>query len=85
MESFGGTLAKPLTPTVREGSEFELLVWAPSLPQVLGLRLAKNDDLGDWVFVGLFAGGEKKQPRTDQDTVSVNEVCKMPFWAKGSN
>lgn len=47
MESFGGTLAKPLTPTVREGSEFELLVWAPSLPQVLGLRLAKNDDLGD--------------------------------------
>lgn len=47
MESFGGTLAKPLTPTVREGSELELLVWAPSLPQVFGLRLAKNDDLGD--------------------------------------
>lgn len=61
MESFGGTLAKPLTPTVREGSEFELLVWAPSLPQVLGLRLAKNDDLGDWVFVGLFAGGGEKK------------------------
>lgn len=60
MESFGGTLAKPLTPTVREGSELELLVWAPSLPQVLGLRLAKNEDLGDWVFVGLFAVEEKK-------------------------
>lgn len=60
MESFGGTLAKPLTPTVREGSELELFVWEPSLPQVLGLRLAKNDDLGDWVFVGLFAVEETK-------------------------
>lgn len=71
MESFGGTLAKPLTPTVREGSEFELLVWAPSLPQVLGLRLAKNDDLGDWVFVGLFAGGKTTQRH--MNTISVNE------------
>lgn len=61
MESFGGTLAKPLTPTVREGSELELLVWAPSLPHVLGLRLAKNDDLGDWVFVGLLAEDKQKK------------------------
>lgn len=70
MESFGGTLAKPLTPTVREGSELELFVWEPSLPQVLGLRLAKNDDLGDWVFVGLFAVEETKNRRIDK------EMCK---------
>lgn len=70
MESFGGTLAKPLTPTVREGSELELFVWEPSLPQVLGLRLAKNDDLGDWVFVGLFAVEERKNRRIDK------EMCK---------
>lgn len=55
IESFGGALARPLTPAVREGSELELLVWAPSLPQVLGLRLAKKEDLGDWVLVGLLA------------------------------
>lgn len=47
MESLGGALARPLTPAVREGSELALLVWAPSLPQVLGLRLAKKEDLGD--------------------------------------
>lgn len=73
MESFGGTLAKPLTPTVREGSELELFVWAPSLPQVLGLRLAKNDDLGDWVFVGLFAGGNKT--RRHEGTVCVGTTA----------
>lgn len=47
MESLGGALARPLTPAVREGSELALLVCAPSLPQVLGLRLAKKEDLGD--------------------------------------
>lgn len=71
MESFGGTLAKPLTPTVREGSELELFVWEPSLPQVLGLRLAKNDDLGDWVFVGLFAVEETKKHKDRQ-----RQMCK---------
>ena len=47
MESLGGALAKPLTPAVREGSELALFVWVPSLPHVLGLRLAKKEDLGD--------------------------------------
>lgn len=55
MESLGGALASPLTPAVREGSELALLVWAPNFPQVLGLRLAKNDDFGDCVLVGLLA------------------------------
>lgn len=48
MESLGGALASPLTPAVRDGSELALLVWAPNLLQVLGLRLARKDvDLGD--------------------------------------
>ena len=46
-ESLAGGRARPLTPAVREGSELELLVWTPSLPHVLGLRLARNEDLGD--------------------------------------
>lgn len=54
-ESLGGTLARPLTPAVREGSELALFVWVPSLPQVLGFKLAKKEDLGDCVVVGLLA------------------------------
>lgn len=46
-ESLGGARARPLTPAVREGSEFALLFWAPSLPQVLGFRLARKEDFGD--------------------------------------
>lgn len=61
MESLGGALASPLTPAVREGSELELLVWAPNLPQVFGLRLARNDDFGDCVLVGLLAIKKKKR------------------------
>lgn len=54
-ESFGGTRARPLTPAVREGSELALFVWVPSLPQVFGFRLARKEDLGDCVVVGLLA------------------------------
>lgn len=57
-ESLLAVRARPLTPAVRDGSELVLLFWAPSFPQVLGLRLARKDDLGDAVVVGLLAGGE---------------------------
>lgn len=66
IESLGGALARPLTPAVREGSELALLVWVPNLPQVLGLRLAKKDDLGDWVLVGLLAVKNTKGTLTGQ-------------------
>lgn len=74
IESLGGALARPLTPAVRDGSELALLVWAPSFPQVLGLRLAKNDDLGDWVLVGLLAA---------KKTGSYANIIKCAFLSKG--
>lgn len=77
IESLGGALAKPLTPAVREGSELALLVWAPSLPQVLGLRLAKKD-LGDWVLVGLLAvekTNQKKKKHQKGKLVRLSIKC----------
>lgn len=77
IESFGGALARPLTPAVREGSELALLVVAPSLPQVLGLRLAKKDDLGDWVLVGLLA---VKKPQDALGGLSRGQECHHISW-----
>lgn len=72
-ESLAGGRARPLTPAVREGSELELLVCTPSLgPHVLGFRLARNEDLGDWVVVGLLATGGQEQDKRHVNNMSVN-------------
>lgn len=55
MVSFEAALARPLTPAARAGSM--LLLWdcALNLPHVFGFKLARKEDLGDWVVVGLLA------------------------------
>lgn len=55
MVSFEAALARPLTPAVRAGSMLLLLDCALSLPHVFGFKLARKEDLGDWVVVGLLA------------------------------
>lgn len=57
MVSLEAALARPLTPAVRAGSILLLLDCVLNLPHVLGFKLAKKEDLGDWVVVGLLAGG----------------------------
>lgn len=59
--SLEAALARPLTPAVLAGSMLLLLDCVLNLPHVLGFKLAKKEDLGDWVVVGLFA--EKKKRR----------------------
>lgn len=59
MVSLEAALARPLTPAVRAGSILLLLDCVLNLPHVLGFKLAKKEDLGDWVVVGLLAGGNK--------------------------
>lgn len=53
--SFEAALARPLTPAVRAGSMLLLFDCVLNLPHVLGFKLAKKEDLGDCVAVGLFA------------------------------
>lgn len=55
MVSFEAALARPLTPAVRAGSILLLLDCALNLPHVFGFKLARKEDLGDWVVVGLLA------------------------------
>lgn len=55
MVSFEAALARPLTPAVRAGSMLLLLDCALNLPHVFGFKLARKEDLGDWVVVGLLA------------------------------
>lgn len=61
MVSLEAALARPLTPAVRAGSMLLLLDCVLNLPHVLGFKLAKKDDLGDCVVVGLLAGGSKDE------------------------
>lgn len=53
--SFEAALARPLTPAVRAGSMLLLFDCVLNLPHVLGFKLAKKEDFGDCVAVGLFA------------------------------
>lgn len=55
MVSLEAVLANPLTPAVLAGSMLLLFDCVLNLPQVLGFKLAKNEDFGDCVAVGLFA------------------------------
>lgn len=55
MVSFEAARARPLTPAVRAGSIVLLLDCVLSLPHVFGFKLARKEDLGDWVVVGLLA------------------------------
>lgn len=59
MVSFEVTRAMPLTPAVRAGSALLLFDCVLSLPHVLGFKLARKEDLGDWAAVGLFAVRKK--------------------------
>lgn len=58
-------LARPLTPAVRAGSMLLLLDCVLNLPHVLGFKLAKKEDLGDWVVVGLLAVESKKKKKSE--------------------
>lgn len=60
MVSFEAALARPLTPAVRAGSMLLLLDCALNLPHVFGFKLARKEDLGDCVVVGLLAIKRKK-------------------------
>lgn len=60
MVSFEAALARPLTPAVRAGSMLLLLDCALNLPHVFGFKLARKEDLGDWVVVGLLAINRKQ-------------------------
>lgn len=55
MVSLEAVLANPLTPAVLAGSILLLFDCVLNLPQVLGFKLARNEDFGDCVAVGLFA------------------------------
>lgn len=72
--SFEAALARPLTPAVRAGSMLLLLDCALNLPHVFGFKLARKEDLGDWVVVGLLA------VRKENDSEAISAQLMKTNW-----
>lgn len=85
MVSLEAVLANPLTPAVLAGSILLLFDCVLNLPQVLGFKLAKNEDFGDCVAVGLFAEIiEQKLKQEKNKTNTENQLSQKSARVSGT-